>query len=224
MFVNEMIADKLNAEAELALAEKLLKQGKENRDVYKQTEWFQGPDGNMYREISDADMQIKENFAENKQTEQTTLGEVIEHDTLFETLPELEDVPIQVQQEGPRGQFIPTAGENGAITVQDGGDLVAVAHEIDHAVAQMLGFPITARGSSPEIAGSYQDYRNNDGEIMAHETGELAGTKRLPQDIPDLLKKEEGKYNPPKSPQGGGGPDDQGDTSSPDVEVDVPSP
>lgn len=182
MYVNEVVAPRLGEEAHLAMAEKMHRAGVDLDTIYDQTGWFPGPDAEFRTQVSDESFRLTGELAE---TGETTVGQAVEHDELFDLVPEVADTPIVADPNlESRGAYMPDLG---VIAVRDGEDIEAVAHEIEHDIQQKLKFPGESRGTSPEAAGSDEAYRNNNGEIEAEEVARNIGS--TPQDVPDLLEK-----------------------------------
>lgn len=133
----------------LADAKQLDQDGKSAEEVWKETGWWKGTDGEWRFEIDDSGAMLRDNVPD----ESGKLIDFIEHDALFNAYPFLRDVNV--------ARDLPTKGANGAavgreIRVKrnlDGAELLStLLHEAQHLVQVREGF---ANGSSMEIA-----YRN----------------------------------------------------------------
>lgn len=182
MYVNEVVAPRVGEEADLALAEKLHREGQDLDQIYETTGWFPGPDGEFRTQISDKSFALTGALAEQGHT---TLGQAIEHDELFDIVPEVANTPVVHDPNlDSRGGYSPDLD---MIVVRDADDAEAIAHEAQHAVQDALNFPSESRGSSIEEAGSREAYMANNGEIEAFEVMDHIGS--APAETPDLLEK-----------------------------------
>lgn len=184
MFVNEVAADRLNAQADLAQAEKMHRNGAELEDIHETTGWFPGPDGMFRTEVDNSSFGLTGDLEENGVS---TVGEAVSHDQLFDVVPEIKDTPIVVDPNGGRGWYDPVTN---MIGVEDPNDIEAIAHEVQHDIQDTLNFPMQSRGTSPEAAGSDEAYMNNIGEVEAFDAMETIGHSPDGH-TPDLLEKAE---------------------------------
>ena len=141
--------------------------GVDNESIRQSTNWFQDKNGDWKFEFSDKDMAIKQGV-QLKQDKNYKLGDILEHDILFEVYPELKDYKVQIRDKKANGSF---NRESKAITISSKlinnsksveGTLI---HEIQHAIQNIEGFE-----SGRSSKGSKLAYYNNLGEIEATDT------------------------------------------------------
>lgn len=181
MYVNESVAGRMNAEAELQQARDMYNNGADGQDVYDQTGFFQGPDGIMRTNISDANFEMS---GELDDGETMRVDQAVNHPELFEVLPEVGATTISANPNADgRGGYYP---ELNHIEVESADDDVAIAHEIQHAVQTETGMPEGSIGTNEQAAGGMENYRNDYGEVEAFDTMENIG--ETPPETPDLLE------------------------------------
>jgi hypothetical protein len=136
--------------AQLSLAKDLAAKGIGRDDIWSQTGWFKGPEGNWRFEIPDEGMKVTGPIGEG-----STLGSVIEHPQLFDAYPELRQTEMY-QRAGTGGAFSPgTEGAPPAISIGALKDPTGVMlHEIQHNIQNMEG---NVGGASPTYAAARPD-------------------------------------------------------------------
>lgn len=125
--------------------------------VRRETGWFKGVDDKWRYEINDKDASLKKPF--NKKTgtwysvltpvpmSRWTLGNVLDHPSLYAAYPMLKDVRINLTRTGRGGQFKPRDNMiniGGAEKMEDVKSILL--HEIQHGIQNLEDF---ARGGSP---------------------------------------------------------------------------
>lgn len=115
--------------------------GRQLRDIYKDTGRFIGPDGTVRREIIDSRMRI--NPAEARAGNQTTLGQLVEHPELFEARPKYRDIPVTITDKQRGGHAI-------AQTMPDGSFENSVAGDMREGLAKNLQYQIARDDQLPE--------------------------------------------------------------------------
>lgn len=141
--------------------------GIDNESIRQSTNWFQDKNGDWKFEFSDKDMTIKQGV-QLKQDKNYKLGDILEHDILFEVYPELRNYKVQIRDKKANGSF---NRENKTITISSKltksnksveGTLI---HEIQHAIQNIEGFERGAKANKSKLA-----YYNSLGEIEATDT------------------------------------------------------
>lgn len=200
-FVNELAAERINAELEFKAAAHMQKRYAPPDQIYEQTGVAIGPDGMGRKEISDRGFRFKDEFLATGGP--MRLADAVEHDEYFNAIPSAADVTIAIEPElDARGAYF---DQFDLILLKKPNEETAL-HEMQHVAQDHLNFPAESRGTSPQAAGSYKAYYNNNGEIEARETGSSRGADWF-DDAPDLLKKtieEHGDRAPPYRPPGMG--------------------
>ena len=134
-----------------------------NEQIRKQTGWFQDKNGDWKYEISDKNLNIRNNITLKKNGEYS-LNQIIEHDTLFKLYPELENIDIKFKDTKDIGGNY----KNKSIILSN--DLLGnnkkiektLVHEIQHAIQEIEGFET---GITSKL--SKKVYYENLGEIEA---------------------------------------------------------
>ena len=148
-----------SATADMSLferAEQMEADGAESEVIRRETGWFKSFDGQWRYEIDDSKMRyLNPTLDENGYT---TLGELIEHDALFEAYPQLRDLKVEVKADTKYNYYsarlkkivlMESVFENGDFRKSQDKNLSGkyiLIHEIQHAIQRIEGF---ARGSSP---------------------------------------------------------------------------
>lgn len=191
MYVGEQAAPNIEgAQDNLELAKQQAQREEDLMKIYETTGWHQGPEPGVWlHEVPDDNMKMTGDLEAGGGP--VPLHKAIKHDELFQAAPGLKDTTVSAgdtSYPGALGEFRP---EENHIAVGSANDKESLAHEIQHAVAQEQGMPDSYRGSSPDEAGSYEDYKNNPGEIMAEDTADrLNGAN---SDAPELAKEGAGR-------------------------------
>ena len=146
----------------------LKKNGVDNETIRKNTNWFQDRNGDWKFEFSDKYMAIKEN-AKLESGKTYKLGDILNHDILFEVYPELANYNVKIlSNTKANGSFNKS---NKTINISDrlinNSELTegTLIHEIQHAIQNIENFE---RGTS--VKNSKLKYYNSLGEIEATET------------------------------------------------------
>ena len=150
----------------MKIAQKMLDDGVERTDVWKQTGWMRGPDGKMRFEIDDSGSALNLNYVTdenmgdalirryNETDKIQTSEDVLHHNDLYGAYPDLEDIHTAPGAAGRGASYSPnltlTKGAQGKELIQHGGgDAVSSRspqlHELQHAVQHQEGF---ARGGN----------------------------------------------------------------------------
>nr|DAL16307.1 MAG TPA_asm: Large polyvalent protein associated domain 38 [Caudoviricetes sp.] len=142
--------------------------GVDNESIRQSTNWFQDKNGDWKFEFSDKDMTIKQGV-QLKQDKNYKLGNILEHDILFEVYPELKDYKVEINHD---------IKASGIFRKQDNKILLnsnivnnkqktegTLIHEIQHAIQNIEGFE---GGMSSKL--SRLAYYNSLGEIEATDT------------------------------------------------------
>jgi len=141
----------------LVRAQEMLKEGKSEKEVWKETGWLKGveKEETWKWEIDDSGAEIKETertpaYIKINSKEIKTLDDLIDHKVLFKAYPELRKIKIRSDYiEDSKGEYEPETNSivfpRGFMT--KGKELKeTLLHEIQHAIQEISGF---ARGSSP---------------------------------------------------------------------------
>jgi len=104
----------------LKMAQELSARKRDPEDIFRQTGWFKGKDGQWRFEIDDSQAEFIGNSRRN-----ALLGDVIKHDELFAAYPELRNVltatDVRGSQEGSYQPFIDNSGERQRLGVMGEG-------------------------------------------------------------------------------------------------------
>ena len=153
--------------------------------------WYKGNDGKWRFEIDDSKSKLKSD--ELKGTGLYKLGDILEHDELYDNYPELKSLDVFFNPEirKPGGSYLPYVKEDGKFIAPeieitgktDPKDIHStLLHEVQHGIQQMEDF---ARGGSSELAGtlmrSYEEGipRLADEIHAAAEAGDTSKAKKL---------------------------------------------
>ena len=140
----------------LERAEAMETEGAESEAIRKETGWFRSFDNEWRYEIDDSKMRYLNPTPDAEGF--TTLGELIEHDALFEAYPQLEDLKVEFKEGTKYNYYSPgrkkivlmeSVFENGDFKPSEDKKLNGksiLIHEIQHALQHIEGF---ARGTSP---------------------------------------------------------------------------
>ena len=143
--------------------------GIDNENIRKATNWFQDKNGDWKFEITDKDMSLnpKIKLEAGKTYE---LGDILNHDLLFEAYPELKKYKVEIRERKANGSF---NRENKNIVINTKllnntkafeGTLI---HEIQHAIQNIEGFEGGTSSKKSRLR-----YYNSLGEIEATNTKE----------------------------------------------------
>ena len=118
--------------------------GELRSDIWYDTGWLRGADGQWRTEISDKDAKLKAslpNFGTGK------LGDLLDHLTLYKLYPQLTGYTLVVdpQMEPNSAAFIPEQQEIRMAAVQNS-PVTALLHEVQHAIQEIEGF---GKGANP---------------------------------------------------------------------------
>lgn len=152
-------------------AKKFFKEGYDNARLIEETGWYRDNEGNWKYEFSDEDMTLKENIKlDNKKI--YPLDKMLKHDVLFEAYPQLRNYTVilaDIGSEHRAGIFSPAKiillNPNYANTKESAE--YELAHEIQHAIQVIEGFP----GAATNKNGKYAYYTSL-GEIEARDVSE----------------------------------------------------
>lgn len=153
----------------LSTAQELESSGADAEVIRRQTGWYRGMDGKWRFEIDDSGMRYQQS---GTGAGNVTLGDMIQHDALFEAYPELKDVKVRFEnlEMGKNGYFDPKSNTVVLNTFLWNQPEDVIVHEVQHAIQQAEGF---TQGASPEYWRGNQNpnrkYRNTAGEIEARD-------------------------------------------------------
>lgn len=137
-------------------ASKMLKSGKTEQEVWKETGVAKAPDGEWRKELSDkkaeydseAFVELKLNNPEFDYLKDTQpLAGVMGHSELYKQLPYLEDIPVHfMPNERMKGAYAAYSPKQNRITVGDSHPeekyLSSLLHETQHAIQEKEGFAV----------------------------------------------------------------------------------
>jgi hypothetical protein len=149
---------------QFAKAQKLLDEGKSEKEVWKETGWMKGVErGNVWKfEIDDSGAKWKPGFIADIKTrfgKTLKLKDVFIHPALYKAYPSLKDVKLRIEKlpQGNNGTYNTETNtiiinSTQAVDVKDEGDIqhatrTILLHEIQHVIQGIEGF---AKGGSPE--------------------------------------------------------------------------
>ncbi len=143
-------------------AERMEEEGYDSEEIRKETGWFRGMDDEWRFEIDNKEMSLSDAYSPDRDSYK--LGELVNHDKLFEAYPSLAEYTVEVADldNGTLGRFNKYAHE---ITVDrslfaDKEELrKTIIHEIQHAIQAIEGF---AYGSSPAYWRQNMNRRHSD--------------------------------------------------------------
>lgn len=149
-------------------AQQMQEAGIDNERIRQSTNWFQDKNGDWKFEFSDKDMSIKPNIKlENNKTYK--LGNILEHDTLFQIYPELVDYDVKVlsdtKSSGSFNKLNKVINISNKITKNNRLIEGTLIHEIQHAIQNVEGFEHGKTSNQSKLA-----YYNSLGEIEASNT------------------------------------------------------
>ena len=174
-------------------AQRMLSEGIDSETVRKETGWFKGYDGKWRFEIDDSAMKVT-----IPESRYVTVGDIVEHQQLFEAYPNLKDIWITFHDiKGARGSYSRMFGdiELSSKLLENSQDLKEViSHELQHAIQDIEGF---AKGTSVEywerklVEGydSRQDYIKAEEKALLDQIKAMRGEdKEFVWDMEELLK------------------------------------
>jgi hypothetical protein len=159
--VNEMDRDaKAEFKGRLAIAKIMDSTGDNAWDIWNRTGWYKGPEGKWRYEVPDTDAKFVgdvawEDFPEDRPM---MLDDVLDHPTLFKTIPSLRDIEVIRSSNLPAGHGSYDSTNDviriGADETLDplSGAFHTLLHEVQHAVQEREGF---AKGGNLEAVDPY---------------------------------------------------------------------
>lgn len=158
--LHQFIGEEANLEKEAPeLAERLNRaremqdEGKSDEEIFNETHVHVGPDGRLRLQISDKDAKLK-NLKRRKDgrlqainiNKGKTLGDILEHDLLFELYPQLKDIPIAVGGNETALHYETDHPENiERIQIkskeQEKELISSILHEVQHAIQHISNWP-----------------------------------------------------------------------------------
>ena len=169
----------------LSRAEEMAGRGADRREIWDQTGWFQGRDGQWRFEIDDTGSQFRREPItphERNVVGDIRFGDHFDHPELFAAYPGLERAPFSVEPHGGIGSYDPVTGTVavGRHPPRDiqGGRRGAALHEGQHAVQAYENF---ARGAALEVyapeARALQDQMRESQAVIRMRELVAAGTE-----------------------------------------------
>lgn len=166
----------------------------------QETGWFQTKYGDWSALISDENSKMLQKLEPNKTYK---LGDILEHELLYEAYPELQKLKIKTADIETTGgyasfQFLPANTITDEIYIRNS-DLnkkdfrKTLLHEINHYIQHKENYDKRSRGTNSKIAG-VEDYRNNLGEIISNETKINADLTQ--EELDAIILPEQAKENP----------------------------
>lgn len=172
----------------LETAQQLEQKGTTNEDIRQQTGWFKGTDGQWRIEISDRDSSI---IGEINPNTTYKLGDILQHDKLFEAYPELKNYKVVLKDLKGNGKFnylTNTISLNNKLASNVDNLRGTLMHEVQHAIQKREGF---ARGTYYD-GKNPDNYRNSAGEQEARNVkARLDYTKDQIKNIAPTLSKQD---------------------------------
>jgi hypothetical protein len=161
--VNEMDRDaKAEFKGRLAVAKVMDSTGDNAWDIWNRTGWYKGPEGKWRYEVPDTDAKFVggvtwEDFPEDRPM---MLDDVLDHPTLFKTIPSLRDIEVIRSSNLPAGHGSYDSAND---VIRIGADEVfgptaelgafhTLLHEVQHAIQEREGF---AKGGNLEAVDPY---------------------------------------------------------------------
>lgn len=171
--------------------------GVDPRTIWNQTGWYKASDGNWRFEIDDSGAKFKGvlanvKFREVARMQETTLGEILDHDELFEAYPELRNVRFEVRPI-PLDIFRATQGwfddklNKLFVTPYAQDPLSTTLHEIQHWIQGREGFE---NGASPNTV----DMSNTAALKKIQAQFQLAITRMEEKAAEQVEARKQGKY------------------------------
>lgn len=177
-------------------AKQMAKNKESNEKIYKETGWYKDKvTGKMKFNFSDKDMKIaNQNY---KVGQEFKLKDILIHNTLFETYPQLRDYKVKIEDMNSNntknngrlnGRYNRFTDEL-TIDINRFNDISnaegTLIHEIQHAIQKIEGF---AGGTS--IKFGKEKYKNNPGEIEARDTSKrMIEEKYNGKDLSNIMPK-----------------------------------
>lgn len=148
----------------LDTARKMEEQEVSDETIRQQTGWFRGMDGKWRFEIDDSQSRVRET-----DLVYTKLGDVLEHDKLFDAYPDLQDIDVffTIMEEGKRAKYDPKGRSidiNSNLKGKPEEIRKAILHELQHDTQYREGFTkgATARYWENKIQNGMDSRKSED--------------------------------------------------------------
>jgi hypothetical protein len=160
--------DKNPGMASIDDANKMLSEGRTNREIFDATGWFQGADGKLRFEIDDKNAKLTlpptlRNFLTDGESKTFPLKDILNHPEYYRAYPGAGSQQINLSKPdeftGVQGSYSPATNQiNARIDRPDDDVLSTILHEVQHGVQMREGF---SGGSNPEFAQTQaQEFSN----------------------------------------------------------------
>jgi hypothetical protein len=161
----------------LVTAQLDLANGVDPKAIWEKTGWYKGTDGQWRFEFDDTNAQFKgilegKKFSDIARMEESTLGEILDHEELFQNYPELRDVKFEVRnipmdfERATQGWF--DVKQNKLfVTPYAINPLSTVLHEVQHWIQSKEGFENGANPSGSDLSNKAA-LRKLRAELIAH--------------------------------------------------------
>lgn len=181
----------------LVTAQLDLANGEDPKAIWEKTGWYKGTDGQWRFEFDDTNAQFKsvlegKKFSDIARMEESTLGEILDHEELFQNYPELRDVKFEVRaipldfQRVTQGWFDIKLNKL-FVTPYAIDPLSTVLHEAQHWIQSKEGFENGANPNGSDLSNKAALAKLRD-ELTAH----IARADELEADRPAAIR--EGRY------------------------------
>jgi hypothetical protein len=174
-------------------AKSMQKSGGDPSEIHAKTGWFEGEDGEWRMEIDDS--KAKMTNASTDYYRPMPLRDAIDHPELFQAYPDAGDMsytfaPGEKPATG-HGMTGAYSAAHNAMMINTPMETPLAAHEIQHWIQNRENFPLGSRGA--KFKGDMEAYRNNLGEIEAHDVTKRVRDNRDPPALLTNAIKKKGK-------------------------------
>jgi len=175
-------------------AKQLQRNGLSNEEIRQQTNWFQDKNGDWKFELSDKDMNLKNNI-KLEVGKKYRLGDILEHDTLFIAYPELADYNVKIgaisKANASFNESTKTITLNKEVIQNKKVIEGTLIHEIQHAIQHIENFESGSSSRKSKLA-----YYNSLGEIEAADTKDRFLNEKYNNKEVTNIAPESSKQNP----------------------------
>lgn len=183
MFIYESDTNDEETRGAILEAKKMALQGCSPKKIHETTRCHQGPDDRWRHEISDAGARATGKIRRHGQV--GTLGEALDHPTLYRADPSLRDVRLEIDKNLPaRGVYIAPSDKIKIRSASDARDVALVKHEAMHA-QQLRG------GAFYDPINHHDQYNKQNKEIEAYDVAHRMRSGGQ-ETLPDLARKRSG--------------------------------